>query len=77
MADLFRKSDQRQITKLGATIRDWRAWKFATWDMGMKMPTQTWDGTARCFCGATITISSVAGHVRATHKMRPRAEALN
>jgi hypothetical protein len=68
------KSDQRQITKLGATIRDWRAWKFAMWDMGM---THTWDGTARCFCGASITISSVARHVRTTHKMRPRAEALN
>jgi hypothetical protein len=57
--------------------RDWRAWKFAMWDMGMKIPTQTRDGTARCFCGATITISSVVGHVRAAHKTRPRAEALN
>jgi hypothetical protein len=36
--------------------RDWTAWKYAMWDAGMKMPTQTQDGTARCFCGATITI---------------------
>jgi hypothetical protein len=46
------------------------------WDAGMMMPTQTQDGTARCFCGAAITISSVEGHVRAAHKMKPRAEVL-
>jgi len=56
--------------------RDWRAWKFATWDMGMKAPTQTQDGTARCFRMATITIASVRDHIRAVHKTRPRAEAL-
>jgi hypothetical protein len=36
----------------------------------MKMPTQTQDGTARCFCGAAITIASVEGHVRTAHSMR-------
>jgi hypothetical protein len=43
------------------------------WDTGMKMPTQTQDGTARCFCGATITIASVESHVRDAHKMRLRS----
>jgi hypothetical protein len=45
------------------------------WDAGLKMPTQTQDGSARCFCGATITIASVESHVRAAHKMKPRVEA--
>jgi hypothetical protein len=56
--------------------RDLTAWRYAMWDAGMKMPTQTQDGTARCFCGATITIASVESHVRAAHKMKLRAEAL-
>jgi hypothetical protein len=54
--------------------RDLTAWRYAMWDAGMKMPTQTLDGTARCFCGATITIASVESHVRAAHKMKPRTE---
>jgi hypothetical protein len=28
------------------------AWKYAMWDAGCKMPTQTADGRSRCFCGA-------------------------
>jgi hypothetical protein len=55
--------------------RDLTAWRYAMWDAGMMMPTQTQDGTARCFCGATITIASVESHVRDAHKMKPRAEA--
>jgi hypothetical protein len=38
------------------------------WDAGMKMPTQTPDGIARCFCGATIDIAGVEQHVRAAHR---------
>ena len=53
--------------------RDLTAWRYAMWDTGMKMPTQTQDGTARCFCGATITIASVESHVRDAHKMRLRS----
>jgi hypothetical protein len=40
----------------------------AMWDAGLKLPTQTQDGTARCFCGATITIVSVESHVSAVHR---------
>jgi hypothetical protein len=56
--------------------RDWTVWKYTMWETGLKMPTQTQDGTARCFCGAMITIASVESHVRAAHKMKPRIEAL-
>jgi hypothetical protein len=55
--------------------RDWTKWKYRMWDAGLEMPTQTRDGTARCFCGATITIADVGDHVRAEHK--PRAESVN
>jgi hypothetical protein len=30
------------------------AWKYAMWERGRKLPTQTADGRARCFCGAVI-----------------------
>jgi hypothetical protein len=48
--------------------RDHTAWKHAMWDAGMKMPTQTPDGIARCFRGATIDIAGVEQHVRAAHR---------
>jgi hypothetical protein len=41
------------------------------WAAGMMMPTQTQDGTACCFCGATITIASVESHVRTAHATVP------
>jgi hypothetical protein len=38
--------------------RDSTAWKYAMWDAGLKLPTQTQAGRSRCFCGAEITIAS-------------------
>jgi hypothetical protein len=32
-----------------------------------KLPTQTQEGRARCFCGAEIDIASMDGHVTAAH----------
>jgi hypothetical protein len=51
--------------------RERTAWRRAMWAAGMMMPTQTQDGTARCFCGATITIASVESHVRTAHATVP------
>jgi hypothetical protein len=34
---------------------------------GRKLPTQTQEGHARCFCGAEIDIASMDGHVTAAH----------
>jgi hypothetical protein len=48
------------------------AWKYAMWDAGCKLPTQTADGRARCFCGAEITIADMDEHVYAAH-MEPEA----
>jgi hypothetical protein len=49
--------------------RDSEAWKHARWDAGLKLPTQTQDGRARCFCGADITIANTDAHIRAAHGM--------
>ena len=46
------------------------AWKYAMWDAGCRMPTQSPDGWSHCFCGARITISGVTDHIRAAH-MKP------
>jgi hypothetical protein len=43
------------------------AWKYAMWDAGCKMPTQTRDDRSKCFCGAEITTKSVSEHIRAAH----------
>jgi hypothetical protein len=43
------------------------------WDAGCKLPTQTADGRARCFCGAKIDITSMDQHIYAAH-MEPNAE---
>jgi hypothetical protein len=48
------------------------AWKYAMWDAGCKLPTQTADGRARCFCGAEIDITSMDPHIYAAH-MQPKA----
>ena len=47
--------------------RAWTAWKQTMWETGHKLPTQTQEGRARCFCGAEIDIASMDGHVRAAH----------
>jgi len=43
------------------------AWKYAMWDAGCKLPTQTADGRARCFCGAVIGIADMDEHIYAAH----------
>jgi hypothetical protein len=52
--------------------RAFHAWKLAMWDAGSRLPTQTADGRARCFCGAEITIADMDEHIYAAH-MEPRA----
>jgi hypothetical protein len=57
-----------------ADFQAWRdaqaftAWKYAMWDAGAKLPTQTTSGTSRCFCGATINIASTDQHVLDAHR---------
>jgi hypothetical protein len=54
---------------VGADLLDYRrhrasdARKRAIWDVGCKLPTQTADGRARCFCGAEINISDMNEHI--------------
>jgi hypothetical protein len=43
------------------------AWKYAMWDAGCKMPTQTPDGRSRCFCGAEIETKTASEHVYTAH----------
>jgi hypothetical protein len=43
------------------------AWKYGMWDAGCKLPTQTADGRARCFCGAMITTADMDEHIYAAH----------
>jgi len=43
------------------------AWKYAMWDAGCRMPTQSPDGWSVCFCGARITAASSGTHIRAAH----------
>ena len=56
-----------------AMIEEWRAhqaftaWKYAMWDAGCQMPTQTTTGKSQCFCGSEITIAGVPAHVYAKH----------
>ncbi len=47
--------------------RAWTAWKYAMWDAGCRMPTQSADGRSQCFCGETIGISDTSQHVYAAH----------
>jgi hypothetical protein len=47
--------------------RAWTAWKYAMWDAGCKLPTQSADGRGRCFCGAEIDIASMDQHIYAVH----------
>jgi hypothetical protein len=57
-----------------AQFEEWRrqaaftAWKYAMWEAGCKMPTQTADDRSRCFCGAEITTATASAHIIAAHK---------
>ncbi|WP_454629480.1 hypothetical protein [Bradyrhizobium cenepequi] len=56
-----------------ADFQAWRdaqaltAWKYAMWEAGAKLPTQTTSGVSRCFCGATIDIAGTDRHVLDAH----------
>jgi hypothetical protein len=43
------------------------AWKYAMWDAGCKMPTQTVTGATKCFCGVMINNRTSGDHIRACH----------
>ena len=45
----------------------WTTWKYAMWDAGCRMPTQTVDGWTKCFCGAAINNKSSRDHVASCH----------
>jgi hypothetical protein len=45
----------------------WTSWKYAMWNKGCRMPTQSTDGRSRCFCGETIDIGGTMQHVYAAH----------
>jgi hypothetical protein len=47
--------------------RAWTAWKYAMWDAGCKLPTQSAEGRSRCFCGEAIDIPGTPPHVYAAH----------
>jgi hypothetical protein len=47
--------------------RAWTAWKYAMWEAGCRMPTQSTSGRARCFCGAAVDIPGALPHVYAAH----------
>jgi hypothetical protein len=48
--------------------RDLTAWMYAMRDAGLKLPTQTQDGFARCFCGADVNNADIRSHILASHK---------
>ena len=48
------------------------AWKYAMWDAGCRLPTQTAVGRARCVCGVDIDIADTDQHIYAAH-MEPKA----
>jgi hypothetical protein len=43
------------------------AWKYAMWEAGCLLPTQTADGRSLCFCGAEIEIAGLEQHISAAH----------
>jgi hypothetical protein len=60
------------LTITGASA--WTAWKYAMWDAGLKLPTQSPDQHARCLCGAPIDIAGMAPHVYAAHMSKRQTE---
>jgi hypothetical protein len=47
--------------------RAWTAWKQTMRETGRKLPTQSQEGRAWCFCSAEIDIASMDSHVTASH----------
>jgi hypothetical protein len=48
--------------------RDLTAWMYVMRDAGLKLPTQTQEGFARCFCGADVNNADVQSHREAARK---------
>jgi hypothetical protein len=48
--------------------RDWTAWKYRMHEKGLKLPTETKNDLARCFCGVEITNSSMKVHIKTFHR---------
>jgi hypothetical protein len=48
--------------------RDWTAWKYRMQEKGLKLPTQTKNDLARCFCGVEIANRSMDAHIRTFHR---------
>jgi hypothetical protein len=48
--------------------RDFTVWKYRMREKGLKLPTQTKNGLARCFCGVEISNRSLDAHIRAFHR---------
>jgi len=61
------------LTSPTIAARACTAWKQAMWETGCKLPTQTQEGRAGCFCGAEIDISSMQPHVTTAHMIEPAA----
>lgn len=55
--------------------RDWTTWKDRMWKEGCPLPTQSKEGTSRCFCGAEITIAGMTAHIAAVHRGKADEEA--
>lgn len=47
--------------------RDFTAWKYAMWDAGCRLPTQSTTGKSRCFCGIAISSDSIEPHIYDHH----------
>jgi hypothetical protein len=47
--------------------RAWTAWKYAMYDAGLPLPTQSTSGRTRCFCGAAIDNAGVDRHIQEVH----------
>jgi hypothetical protein len=45
----------------------WTRWKYAMWDSRHQLSTATTSGTSKRFCGSTISIGDMNGHVQSSH----------
>lgn len=57
---------------------EWRSqqaatpWKYAMWNAGCRMPTQTKDGWTTCLFGEKIDGKTTSDHIRACHMIQER-----
>jgi hypothetical protein len=60
------KCPQADFDEYGRSVA-WASWKYAMWDKGCRMPTQSTDGRSRCFYGEPIDTTGVDQHVYTAH----------